>query len=109
MYELTEKAAASEVVDSQFSLRGRRALVTAGCGGFGVEISRGLATAGASLLLTDIQREQGELLAEQLTDQGHSAFFRYCDCSDKAQVGEAVDSAVKLLGGLDLLVHVACA
>jgi NAD(P)-dependent dehydrogenase (short-subunit alcohol dehydrogenase family) len=92
-----------------FSLAGYRALVTAACGGLGAEISRGLAEAGAAVLLTDVREDDGQALATSLSREGYSASFQQCDCSNPEDVLHAVSETISQLGGIDILVHVACA
>ena len=59
---------ALEVVHG-IDLHGKRAIVTGGAAGVGLETSRALATAGASLTLAVRNREQGEAAATLLREE----------------------------------------
>lgn len=82
-----------------FSLSGKTAMITGGASGIGEAIARTFSTAGARLLLVDLNRERGEALASELGN----AEFHVCDITDETAVKD-------LFGGisaLDILVNCA--
>lgn len=56
-----------------FSLKGKMAVVTGGTGTLGGEIARGLASAGAKVVLIGRRLERGERLASEIEAQGGEA------------------------------------
>lgn len=83
-------------------LTGRRALVTGGAQGLGEGMASALATAGARVVVADVQDELAAKVASSLGD-GHGSV--HLDVTDDAGWAAAVEEAVGLLGGLDVLVN----
>ncbi len=90
---------------SAFRLDGKVALVTGGARGIGAEIARALATAGASVMVTDILEKEGLATAEALQAEGATADFRAQDTADEAQWIATIAAVVEQYGGLDVLVN----
>jgi 2-deoxy-D-gluconate 3-dehydrogenase len=91
------------VSSSPFDLTGRRALVTGGGGGIGGGLARGLAEAGASVLLVG-RSESVDERAEALRADGLAATALRGDVVDRAGLAALFERAVGALGGLDVLV-----
>jgi NAD(P)-dependent dehydrogenase (short-subunit alcohol dehydrogenase family) len=90
------------------SLAGIRILVTGGGSGMGAGLVRAFTAAGAGLVSVDVQIDPATEIAAKATAEGPGrADFVACDVTDQAQVDTAFDTAVELLGGLDVLVHAA--
>lgn len=81
--------------------RDRTALVTGGASGFGREIARRLAAAGAAVAVVDIDGERARAAAEEL---GSPALGIAADVRSPADMRAAVDRTVSTFGGLDTLV-----
>lgn len=88
-----------------FSLDGKVALVTGAAGSLGAEMCRGLAAAGASVLVTDISSEGGEALVKELCGTGAKAEFFQLDVTIESQWEVAIAMAVDRFGGLDAVVN----
>ena len=89
-----------------FGLEGKRALVTGAAGGIGRATSRGLAAAGAEVLLVDIPQAAerlNELASELSSEFGRTVSTALADVTDEAQVEAAIAHAVSELGGLDIV------
>ncbi len=84
------------------NLNGKTAIVTGAARGIGRAISEKLIAEGATVVLSDILREQGEETARGL---GPAASFVPCDISDRRQVAALVDAAVERFGRLDVIVN----
>lgn len=86
-------------------LEGKIALVTGASSGIGVGIARGLATEGASLILTARNAEKLSQNAEELSKAGTVVLTLPADVSDEAQVREVFRQTMERFGRLDLLVN----
>ena len=89
----------------QFSLAGRRALVTGSGQGIGLALARGLGEAGASLVLNGRDAAKLARAAEQLEGEGLSVVTRAFDVTDHDAVREAVDAIEVEIGPIDVLVN----
>ena len=87
---------------AQIDLTGRRALVTGGAQGLGEGMARALAAAGASVVIADLQDELGPKVAESI--DGKSGFV-HLDVTDYEGWAAAVEQAIGILGGLDIVVN----
>jgi gluconate 5-dehydrogenase len=89
-----------------FDLTGRVALVTGGGRGLGEQIARGLAQAGAAVVLGSRKREACEEVARELAGEyGARALPLRLDVSSEEEVRAAFDQAEGELGPVDLLVN----
>jgi len=87
-----------------FGLQGRVAAVTGASGGFGAEVARALAGAGARVVLIGRDRRR---LAPLLADLGEGAAAVEGDVSRKGEPERVVDRVVVGHGRLDVLVNAA--
>jgi 3-oxoacyl-[acyl-carrier protein] reductase len=87
-------------------LAGKRALITGGTRGIGAAIALDLARGGADLVING--REDGPAaqdLIRQIESLGRSCRVVVADLADGEQADRCADEAIRLLGGLDILVH----
>ncbi|HEU4598886.1 MAG TPA: SDR family NAD(P)-dependent oxidoreductase [Solirubrobacterales bacterium] len=80
-------------------IAGAGALVAGGASGLGEATSRGLAEAGAKVVIADLNAERGEALAAEI-----GAEFVAADVTDEAAVTAAVERAAAAEGGLRISV-----
>ncbi|MCC2030064.1 SDR family oxidoreductase [Microbacterium sp. YMB-B2] len=84
-------------------LAGKTAIVSGGARGIGEAHCRALAAAGATVIIGDVLREEGEALARELGDR---ARFAELDVTDREQWAECVGIALGAgTGTLDILVN----
>jgi 3-oxoacyl-[acyl-carrier protein] reductase len=88
------------------SLRGKRALVTAGAQGIGLAISRALAAAGCDLFVHyRTSRAAAESLCTELSGHGSRAAAGAGDLTRSDECDRVAQEAVRFLGGLDVLIN----
>jgi 2-deoxy-D-gluconate 3-dehydrogenase len=92
-------------LDQLFDLTGRVAVVTGGNGGIGLGMARGLASAGASVVVAARNETKGKQAVANLESLGAKAAFLEVDVSDEASVNAMIDASAKLWGRLDILVN----
>jgi NAD(P)-dependent dehydrogenase (short-subunit alcohol dehydrogenase family) len=95
----------TEILDQLFSLRGKTALVTGGGGAIGRVLSRGLARAGARVVIHDVDPARLAEARALVEDAGGVAETLAADVRDAAAAKTLVDDAAAKLGGLDILVN----
>eukprot|EP01018_Ginkgo_biloba_P027739 Gb_19313 [translate_table: standard] len=81
-------------------LEGKVAIITGGAGGIGEAAARLFVQNGAKVIIADMIDEVGKELCEAL---GPMATYVHCDVTEEEDVVAAVDLAVKLHGGLDIM------
>jgi len=86
---------------NQSSFVGKRVLVTAGADGIGLDIARTFASAGANVLVCDVQQTALDRLAAE-TPGIHGCL---ADVSNEADVAAMFTLVDQKLGGLDVLVN----
>jgi 2-deoxy-D-gluconate 3-dehydrogenase len=92
-------------VQQPFDLTGRAAVVTGGNGGIGLGMAKGLASAGASVVVAARNKAMGESAVAELEALGARAAFIEVDVSDEASVNAMIEASAKLWGQLDILVN----
>jgi gluconate 5-dehydrogenase len=88
-----------------FSLVGRTALVTGSSQGIGLTLARGLAGAGAAVVLNGRDRAKLESAAEALEAEGARVHLLPFDVTDHAAARAAVDGFEAATGAIDILVN----
>lgn len=88
-----------------FNLEGRVAIVTGGNGGIGLGMCRGLAGAGASVIVAARNAEKGAKAIAELRESGGTAEFVQVDVDNEESCHAMVASAVEKFGRLDILVN----
>jgi gluconate 5-dehydrogenase len=89
----------------QFDLAGRRALVTGSGSGLGLAIARGLAQAGARIVLNGRNRTKLDSAKSMLASEGIAASIAAFDVTDADAVDEAIAGVVREHGTIDILVN----
>jgi len=90
---------------SPFDLKGRVALVTGGNGGIGLGMARGLAQAGAAIVVAGRNLEKSQAAAAELSAMGVKTAVVKVDVTDEASCRNLVDTTVAQLGRLDILIN----
>ena len=87
-----------------FDLHGKVALVTGGNGGIGLGIARGLAQAGADIVVAARNEAKNAAAVAELEALGIRSLGLKVDVTDRRQVEQMVAKSARRLGGLDILV-----
>lgn len=88
-----------------FSLAGRRALLSGSGQGIGLTLARGLATAGAELVLNDIDGTRLERAVATLRAEGFVVDGRRFDVTSAAEIEAALTDLQGGDGGIDILIN----
>jgi NAD(P)-dependent dehydrogenase (short-subunit alcohol dehydrogenase family) len=81
------------------------AIVTGGASGIGQSCALRLAQEGASVMVTDIQDEQGQATVAAIQDKGGTAEFLHHDVTSESEWQDVVAKTVAAMGGLHVLVN----
>lgn len=82
----------------------KKTIVTGAGSGIGKAIALAFAREGASVALLDLNERAATGVADQINRAGGQAAAYRCDVGNAKEVAWAFDSAIALLGGLDVLV-----
>jgi 2-deoxy-D-gluconate 3-dehydrogenase len=88
-----------------FDLSGRTALVTGGNGGIGLGLARGLAKAGARVMVAGRNPAKNAAAVAELTALGATADSVVVDVTSEASITAMVATTAARFGGLDILVN----
>ncbi len=97
-----------KVIES-FSLAGRIALLTGGASGYGVQIARALAEAGATTVIASRNLDALERAASDLRSDGYSVEAMRLDLADEQSILTLRDELAARHGRIDILVNNAVA
>jgi NAD(P)-dependent dehydrogenase (short-subunit alcohol dehydrogenase family) len=85
-----------------FSLEGKVAIVTGACGLLGKQHCKALAEAGANVVVTDVNKDQTEVVAKEL---GNNNLGISMDVTSADSIREALQTILKHFGKIDILVN----
>jgi 2-deoxy-D-gluconate 3-dehydrogenase len=88
-----------------FDLKGRVAVVTGGNGGIGLGMAKGLAKAGARVIVAARNREKSAAAVRELQALGSDALAIAVDVTDERSVEALVAETARQCGRLDILVN----
>lgn len=90
---------------SLFKLQGKRVLVTGGTQGIGFSIARGLAQAGATVIINARKREKLDEALVSFEQAGLAAVGVLFDITDALQIKDAISDIERQHGPIDILVN----
>ena len=90
---------------SLFDLSGKRALVTGSSQGIGLALARGLAGAGAAVILNGRNESRLAVASEELRKYGATVFQSAFDVTQSEAVTAAIDALEEEVGPIDILVN----
>jgi 3-oxoacyl-[acyl-carrier protein] reductase len=93
------------VSDVTFDFSEKVAIVTGAARGIGARYAQGMARAGASVVVADIDDSRAKRTADEIESDGGRAIGVRVDVSEEASAAEMAASAVEEFGGIDYLVN----
>ena len=93
------------LIDRLFGLSGTVALVTGSSAGIGLALARGLAGAGARVVVNGRTRAHVDATVDALRAEGADAHPSVFDVTEPAQIGDAVRRIEAEVGPIDVLVN----
>ena len=90
---------------SLFRMDGTTALITGAGSGLGRTMGWGLACHGADIVILDRDLAAATECAREIQATGRRAWAIQCDVSDEGSVSQAVDTALRSAGSIDVLVN----
>ena len=92
-------------VQEQFSLDGKVALITGASRGIGESMARGLAEAGAKIVISSRRQEAVSELAQQIVDSGGEALGVGAHVGQSEDLEHLVNETVQHFGAVDILIN----
>jgi len=92
---------------SLFDVTDKVALITGATGGFGQASAKGLAKAGAKVMLTGRSAEKLEPIVKEIQEAGYTAAYSAGQPDDEDDVKRIVEETVAEFGGIDILITAA--
>ncbi len=102
-YTLTNKI--NKMSTKLFDLNGKVALVTGGTHGLGMAMAKGLASAGAKIVINDILQDKLDAAIKEYKEAGVDAKGFIFDVTDEAAIIKGLDHIEKEVGMVDILVN----
>lgn len=87
-----------------FDLKGKVAIVTGGNGGIGLGMAKGMAEAGAKVVIAGRNREKSEKAVAEIAKAGGTAMAIALDAASESSIQAMVDATLKAYGRIDILV-----
>jgi dihydroanticapsin dehydrogenase len=78
-------------------------LITGAARGIGAAAARLFAREGAAVVAFDLKDDLGAAVVADIAKAGGKALYLNCDVTQLSKVGAAIETAVKFLGGIDVL------
>ena len=94
-------------IKSLFDVTDKVALITGASGGFGGASARGLAKAGAKVMLTGRSEDKLEVVAKEIQEAGFSAAYVAGNPASEGDNIRIVEETVQEFGGIDILITAA--
>ncbi|HEY5824341.1 MAG TPA: SDR family NAD(P)-dependent oxidoreductase, partial [Cyclobacteriaceae bacterium] len=88
-----------------FNLKGKRALITGGTHGLGMSMAKGLALAGADLIINGHSPDKMQKAIDHYRSSGYTVHGYLFDVTNDKDVKESIDRIEKEVGPIDILIN----
>lgn len=88
-----------------YDVTGKTAVVTGAASGIGLGMARAFASAGMSVVLSDIESDKLDSAVEALRGDGHAAIGVVTDVTDESQVQSLADAALAEFGSIHVVAN----
>jgi gluconate 5-dehydrogenase len=88
-----------------FDLKGKRALITGGTHGLGMAMAKGLAAAGAELIINGHSESKMKIAIEEYRKEGFRVHASLFDVTNDSQVKQSIDTIEKEIGPINILIN----
>lgn len=92
-------------INNLFNLNGKTAIVTGGGNGIGKSCALYLATAGASVAVSDLKLADAQAVADEINAAGGRAIAVECNVTEDSHLVSLVERTTSELGGVHILVN----
>ena len=86
-------------------LENKVAIITGAASGIGLEMAKTFATAGAKVVISDLNGEKAHEEAEQLKREQLNALAISCDVTDEKQIEAMIQETIDTFGRIDIVVN----
>lgn len=86
-------------------LKNKVALVTGAASGIGLAIAQAFAKEGASVVISDLNKEAADQAAVELQSQGYNALAVSCDVTKEDDIDRSFAETIEAFGRLDIVVN----
>ena len=93
------------MMPSPFDLTGKVAIITGGNGGIGLGMARGLARAGASIVIAGRNKDKSKEAVRDVEALGAEALATSVNVTDTSSVAAMVQATLKQFGRIDILIN----
>ncbi|MBN9596752.1 MAG: glucose 1-dehydrogenase [Afipia sp.] len=93
------------MMPSPFDLTGKVAIITGGNGGIGLGMARGLARAGASIVIAGRNKDKSKEAVRDVEALGAEALAISVNVTDTSSVAAMVEATLKQFGRIDILIN----
>jgi gluconate 5-dehydrogenase len=103
--DISQKNSFSTGVNALFDLEGKTAIVAGSSRGLGFTIARGLAEAGANIVICSRNKEQCDKAAQEIAGYGANVIAVHCDLTDTDDVESLIRKTISHYGHIDILIN----
>ena len=86
-------------------LKYKNVLITGGAGGIGHLVAEGMAEAGATVVLWDLDKDKLKKAAKSIKDKGGRVYTHVCDVTDRKAVYKKIEKVKRDCGNVDILIN----
>lgn len=87
------------------TLTGKTAFITGSASGIGLEVAKTFAEEGANIVISDVNAEKSERVAQELKEQGFEAIAAPCDVTNEEAFKSSLEKARGTFGKIDILIN----